>query len=194
MKKVTVLLLRYFCVTFNIVFVTFHIAIFDRCQSALSHEGDFYDKWIMALVANGKQELQETLDEWNGLFTRHGLKLRIEKTEVLHICHHREGRAEHRAGGEETVSGGQFRVSRRGSVWRWKYGESLRQKVHAEANAWRAVEGVMADRRISKRLKGKVMSTFVTPVSRCLHGTETLALTEIQQQRRQVCKKAGYEK
>ena len=71
----------------------------------------------LALVANGKQELQETLDEWNGLFTRHGLKLRIEKTEVLHIGHHSEGRAEHRAGGEETVSGGQFRVSSRGSVW-----------------------------------------------------------------------------
>ena len=60
----------------------------------------------LALVANGKHQLQETLDEWNGLFTRHGLKLRIEKTEVLHIGHHREGRAEHRAGGEETVSGG----------------------------------------------------------------------------------------
>ena len=29
------------------------------------------------------------------------------------------------------------------------------------------------------------MSTFVTPA--CVHGTETLALTEIQQQRRQVC-------
>ena len=43
----------------------------------------------------------------------------------------------------------------------------------------------MAVRRISKRLKGKVMSTFGTPA--CLHGTETLALTEIQQQRRQVC-------
>ena len=35
----------------------------------------------LALVANGKQELQETLDEWNGLFTRHGLKLRIDKAE-----------------------------------------------------------------------------------------------------------------
>ena len=77
----------------------------------------------LALVANGKHELQETLDEWNGLFTRHGLKLRIEKTEVLHIGHHREGRAEHRAGGEETVSGGQFLVSSRGSVWSWNDGE-----------------------------------------------------------------------
>ena len=43
----------------------------------------------------------------------------------------------------------------------------------------------MADRRISKRLKGKVMSTCIT--SACLYGTETLALTELQQQRLQVC-------
>ena len=50
-------------------------------------------------------------------------------------------------------------------------GKTESRKVHAEANAWRAVEGVVADRRISKRLKGKVMSTFVTPA--CLHETET---------------------
>ena len=44
----------------------------------------------LTLVANGKHELQETLEEWNGLFTRHGLKLSLEKTEVLHIGHQRE--------------------------------------------------------------------------------------------------------
>ena len=44
----------------------------------------------LALVANGKQELQETMEEWNGLFTKHGLKLHLEKTEVLHIGHQRE--------------------------------------------------------------------------------------------------------
>ena len=60
----------------------------------------------------------------------------------------------------------------------------VRRRVQAGANAWRAVEGLMTDRRISKRLKGKVMSTCVTPA--CLNGTETLALTELQQ-RLQVC-------
>ena len=34
----------------------------------------------LALVAHGKQELQETLEEWNGLFTRHELKVSLEKT------------------------------------------------------------------------------------------------------------------
>ena len=44
----------------------------------------------LALVTNGKQQLHETREEWNGLFTRHGLKLGLEKTEVLHIGHLRE--------------------------------------------------------------------------------------------------------
>ena len=43
----------------------------------------------------------------------------------------------------------------------------------------------MADGRISKRLKGKVMSKCVTPT--WLYETETLAMTELQQQRLQVC-------
>ena len=61
----------------------------------------------------------------------------------------------------------------------------VRRRVQAGANTCRAVEGVLTERRISKRLKGKVMSTCVTPA--CLYVTETLALTELQQQRLQVC-------
>ena len=61
----------------------------------------------------------------------------------------------------------------------------VRRRVQAGANAWRAVEGVMAARQISKRLKSKVISTCVTQAR--LYGTETLALTELQQQRLQVC-------
>ena len=30
------------------------------------------------------------MEQWNGLFTKHGLKLNLEKTEVLHIAHQRE--------------------------------------------------------------------------------------------------------
>ena len=61
----------------------------------------------------------------------------------------------------------------------------VRRRIQAGANAWRAVDGLITDRRISKRLKGKVMSTCVTRA--CLYGMETLALTELQQQRLQVC-------
>ncbi len=90
---------------------------------------------------------------------------------MLHIGHQREdspGRAAHRAGGEETDSGGLFCVYGKGIVRRREDGEGktekdvglgLRRRAQAGANTWRAVDGMMADRRISKRLKGKVTST-----------------------------------
>ena len=43
-------------------------------------------------------------------------------------------------------------------MWRWEDGERGTSKSIGRANAWPAVEGVMADRRISKRLKGKVIT------------------------------------
>ena len=57
----------------------------------------------LAMVANCKQELQETLEEWNGLFTRHGQKHSLGKTEVIHTGQQLEGRAGHRTEGEETA-------------------------------------------------------------------------------------------
>ena len=40
----------------------------------------------LALVANVKQELQDSFEEWNGLFTIHVLNIKKrEKTEVLDI-------------------------------------------------------------------------------------------------------------
>ena len=134
-------------------------------------------------MANGKQELQETLEEWNGLFTRHGLKINVEKTEVLDIGLQREELDIELEGKKLTP---QFTLLYNGAVCEdGKTEREVRRRVQAGAIAWKAVEGVMADRRISKRLKGKVMSTCVTPA--CLYGTETLALTELQQQRLQVC-------
>ena len=44
----------------------------------------------LALVTNGKQELQEKMEEWSGLLIKHGLKLNLEKTDVLHKSHRRE--------------------------------------------------------------------------------------------------------
>ena len=61
----------------------------------------------------------------------------------------------------------------------------VQRRTQAGANAWRKVEGVMLDRKISKKVKGKVLRTCVTPA--CLYGLETVALTEQQQQKLQVC-------
>ena len=61
----------------------------------------------------------------------------------------------------------------------------VRRRVQAGANAWRQVEGVMSDRHISKKLKGKVLGACVTPA--LLYGLETLPVSEKHQHRLQVC-------
>ena len=116
----------------------------------------------LAMVANGKQELQETMEEWNGLFTRHGLELNLEKTEVQHIGHQRE-ELDIDLEGKKLTQRDSFVYLGGPVCGDGKTEREVRRKVHAGANAWRAVDGVMVDRRNSKRLKGKVMSTCVTP-------------------------------
>ena len=103
--------------------------------------------------------------------------------EVLHIGHQRE-ELDIELEGKKLTQGDSF-VYRGGAVCgEGKMEREIRRRVQAGANTWRAVEEVMADRQISKRLKGKVMSTCVTPAT--LYGMETVAMTELQQ-RLQVC-------
>ena len=136
----------------------------------------------LALVTNGKQELQETMEEWNGLFIKYGLKPNLEKIEVLHIGHQRE-ELDIELEGKILNQRDSF-VYLGGAVCGDRKTErGVRRRVQAAANAWRAVDGVMADRWISKRLKGKFVSICITLA--CLYGTETLALTELQQHRLQ---------
>ena len=98
----------------------------------------------LALVANGKQELQETL-EVSGKLAVYLTRAEDKPREDGSAAHRPpEGRAGHRAGGEETDSGEQFRVHRRGSVRRQEDGEREREvcrRAQGGANAWRAVEG-----------------------------------------------------
>ena len=58
-------------------------------------------------------------------------------------------------------------------------GVELRRRIQAGANAWRNVEGVMVDRNISRKLKGKVLDSRILPSS--TYRLETLALFELQQ-------------
>ena len=57
----------------------------------------------------------------------------------------------------------------------------VRRRVQAGANAWRNVEGVMMDRKMSRKLKRKVLDSGIVPAS-----TYGLPLSELQQHQQQV--------
>ena len=138
---------------------------------------------VLAIIAESKQDLQEVLEEWKGVFEKHGLRMSLEKTEVMWVGHQREV-LNIRLDGKEIKQVDGF-VYLGGMVTEDGHSAAeVRRQTQAGANAWRKVEGVMLDRKISKKLKGKVLRTCVTPA--CLYDLETVALTE-QQQKLQVC-------
>ena len=100
---------------------------------------------------------------------------------MLHIGHQRE-ELDIELERKKLTQGNSFV---RGSVRRRDDGERGASKSIGRSERVESSLGAMADRRISKRLKGKVVSTCVTRA--CLYGTETLAMTDLQQQRLQVC-------
>ena len=110
--------------------------------------------------------------------------MNLEKTEVMWVGHQREREESNiRLDGKEITQVDGF-VYLGEMVMEDRHSE-VRCRIQTGANAWRKVEGVMLDRKISKMLKGKVLRACVTPA--CLYGLETVALTEQQQQKLQVC-------
>ena len=93
----------------------------------------------LALVANGKHELQESLPESNGLFTRHGLTINLEKTEVLHIGHQRD-ELDIELEGKKLTQGDSFVYLGGAVCGDGKTEREVRRRAQAGAIAWRAVQ------------------------------------------------------
>ena len=118
------------------------------------------------------------------MFKKHGLRMNLNKTEVMWAGKQRgdlnimlEGK-DIKQVNNFVYLGGNICENRRVDV-------EVRRRIQAGANAWRNVEGVMVDRKISRKLKGKVLDSCVVPAS--AYGLETLALSELHQHKLQVC-------
>ena len=64
-----------------------------------------------------------------------------------------------------------------------QYGNGNSQESPSWGSAWREEEGVMGDRHIFRKLKGKVLNSCITPA----YGLETMAMAGKQQESLQVC-------
>ena len=60
-------------------------------------------------------------------------------------------------------------------------------RITTGANTWRKVEGMMGDRRISRKYTGNMLSSCFTPAY--MNALQTMALTEKQQEKVEVCEK-----
>ena len=93
----------------------------------------------LAIIAESKQELQEVLEEWKGVFKKHGLRMSLEKTEMMWVGHQRE-ELNIRLDDMEIKQVDGF-VYIRGMVTEDGHSEvEVQCWIQAEANAWRKVE------------------------------------------------------
>ena len=121
------------------------------------------------------EEVERRLESWKYALEKRGMKVSRSKTEYLCI---------NGGNDDETVKMEDTKVPR---VKEYKYLGStvqesggcemeVKKRVQAGWNGWRRVSGVICDKRLPARVKGKVYSSVVRPAM--VYGLETVAVTK----------------
>ena len=124
-----------------------------------------------------REEVEQRLESWKYALERRGMKVNRSETEYLCINGENDN---------ETVKMEDTKVPR---VKEFKYLGStvqenggcereVKKRVQAGWNGWRKVSGVICDKRLPARVKGKVYSSVVRPAM--VYGLETVAVTKKQ--------------
>ena len=98
----------------------------------------------IVIVAEDREELQGALAEWNDMFKKHGLKMKLDKAEVMWVGKQREElniRLEEKYIKQVkncVYLGGNISENGRVDV-------EVRRRIQAGASAWRNVEGGQKD-------------------------------------------------
>nr|XP_043608812.1 uncharacterized protein LOC122580612 [Erigeron canadensis] len=143
----------------------------------------------IALIARSTEELNQRLEKWREALEDHGLCVSREKTEYL-MCEFNN--QEIRQNGDEVISiGGRILRPKEsfrylGSVIHKSGGidEDVTHRIQARWMKWRAATGVMCDKRIPLKLKGKFYRVAIRPTM--LYGSECWAMTKAQAARVEV--------
>ncbi|KAK3507441.1 hypothetical protein QTP70_020634 [Hemibagrus guttatus] len=106
------------------------------------------------------------------------MKVSHSKTEYMCV-NEREGSGTVRLQGEEVKKVQEFKNLGSTVQSNGECGKEVKKRVQAGWNGWRKVSGVLCDRKISARIKGKVYRTVVRPTM--LYGLETVSLRKRQE-------------
>ena len=139
-------------------------------------------RWTMLfaddiVICEETREVERRLESWKYALERRGMKVSRSKTEYLCI---------NGGNDKETVKMENTKVPR---IKEFKYLRStvqesggcereVKKRVQAGWNGWRRVSGVICDRRLPAKVKGKVYSSVVKPAM--VYGLEMVAVTKKQ--------------
>ena len=123
------------------------------------------------------RELEDDLEMWRNALERRGLKVSRSKTEYLKVGDVDDGE-ELKLQGEKLKRAKNFKYLGSTISSDGRCEEEVRRRIQAGWINWKKVSGVLCDRKLSARVKGKMYKSVVRPAM--LYGMETVAMTERQ--------------
>ncbi|KAK3533116.1 hypothetical protein QTP70_007304 [Hemibagrus guttatus] len=158
--------------------------LFAIVMDQLSEEVRQESPWTMmfaddiVICSESRERVEENLERWRFALERRGMKVSRSKTEYMCV-NEREGSGTVRLQGEEVKKVQEFKYLGSTVQSNGECGKEVKKQVQAGWNGWRKVSGVLCDRKISARIKGKVYRTVVKLAM--LYGLETVSLRKRQE-------------
>ncbi|KAK3543078.1 hypothetical protein QTP70_010530 [Hemibagrus guttatus] len=158
--------------------------LFAIVMDQLSEEVRQESPWTMmfaddiVICSESREQVEENLERWKFVLERRGMKVSGSKTEYMCV-NEREGSGAVRLQGEEVKKVQEFKYLGSTVQSNGECGKEVKKRVQAGWNGWRKVWGVLCERKISARIKGKVYRTVVRAAM--LYGLETVSLRKRQE-------------
>ncbi|KAK2913101.1 hypothetical protein Q8A73_007214 [Channa argus] len=132
----------------------------------------------IVICSESREQVEENLEKWRSALENRGMKLSRSKTEYMCV-NERDPGGTVRLQGTEVKKVQDFKYLGSTVQSNGECGKEVKRRVQAGWNGWRKVSGVLCDKRVSARMKGKVFKTVVRPAM--LFGLETVALKKRQE-------------
>ena len=138
----------------------------------------------IVLCAERRDVLEDKLERWRVALESRGMRISRSKTEYMCATVEEDGRESIRLDGEEVKRVSKFKYL--GSVVEAGGGmeEEVKHRIQSGWNSWRAASGVLCDKRVPLKLKGKFHKVVVRPAM--VYGTETASITKAEVKRMDV--------
>ena len=135
----------------------------------------FADKIVLS--RQNHRELEDDLEIWRNALERRGLKVSQSKIEHLKAVGVDDGE-ELKLQGEKVKRAKNFKYLSSTASSDGRCEEEVRRRIQAGWMSWKKVSGVLCNRKLSARVKGKMYKSVVRPAM--LYGMETVAVTKRQ--------------
>ncbi|KAK3570342.1 hypothetical protein QTP86_017287 [Hemibagrus guttatus] len=158
--------------------------LFAIVMDQLSEEVRQESPWTMmfaddiVICSESREQVEENLERWRFALERRGMKVSHSKTEYMCV-NEREGSGTVRLQGEEVKKVQELKYLGSTVQSNGECVKEVKKRVQAGWNGWRNVLGVLCDRKISARIKGKVYRTVVRAAM--LYGLDIVSLRKRQE-------------